>query len=78
MYVLKQKSDVLAPFKKWKTLIEEQTIKKVNRLMIDNNMKFCLGNFDESCKNERISRHGIAIGIPQQNRVAEHMNETLL
>jgi hypothetical protein len=41
-------------------------------------LKFCNEEFNKFCKNERIVRHIIVIGTPQQNGVAERMNKTLL
>ena len=38
-------------FKKWKTLVETQTGKKVKKLRTDNGLEFCEGDFNEFCAN---------------------------
>jgi len=54
VYFLKKKSDVFVTFKQLKALIENQTRKKIKRLITNNNMEFCGGEF---CKDEGIARH---------------------
>ena len=49
VYFLKHKNDVFHTFKKWKALIENQTDKKIKRLIIDNGSEFCEGQFNELC-----------------------------
>jgi hypothetical protein len=78
VYFLKKKSDVFVTFKQWKTLIENQTGKKIKRLRTDNGMEFCGGEFNKFCKDEGIARHRTVSHTPQQNGVAERMNRTLL
>jgi transposase InsO family protein len=78
VYFLKKKSDVFVTFKQWKTLIENQTRKKIKRLRIDNGMEFCGGEFNKFCKDEGIAKHRTVSHTPQQNGVAERMNKTLL
>jgi len=75
---MKNKSAVFVTFKKWKTLIEKQTGKKIKHCRIDNGLEYCSGEFDEFCKNEDIVRHRTVRGTPQQNGIAERMNRTLL
>ncbi|KAJ4721172.1 Retrovirus-related Pol polyprotein from transposon TNT 1-94 [Melia azedarach] len=52
--------------------------KKIKRLRTDNGLEFCWYEFDEFCKNEEIARHHIVRDTPQQNSLAERMNQTLL
>ena len=59
-------------------MIEKQKGKKVKRLRTDNGMEFCSMKFDQFCQNEGIVRHHTVRYTPQQNRVAERMNMTLL
>ncbi|GAA0156147.1 hypothetical protein LIER_13705 [Lithospermum erythrorhizon] len=61
------KSDGFKHFQLWKTLVENQTGNKVKR-----------SEFVEFCKIEGIARHHTVRNTPQQNGVAEHMNQTLL
>jgi transposase InsO family protein len=75
---LKKKNDVFVTFKQWKTLIENQTGKKIKRLRTDNGMEFCVGEFNKFYKDEGIARHRTVSHTPQQNGVVEQMNRTLL
>ena len=54
VYFLKRKSDVFETFKKWKTLVENQTGKKIKRLRTDNGLEFCSGDFNEFCADAGI------------------------
>ena len=78
VYFLKHKNDTFTTFKKWKTLVETQTGKKVKKLRTDNGLEFCNGDFNEFCSNHGIARHKTIPGTPQQNGVAERINRTLL
>jgi transposase InsO family protein len=78
VYFLKKKSDVFVTFKQWKTLIENQTGKKIKGLRTDNGMEFCGGEFNKFCKDEGIARHRTVSHTPQQNGVTERMKMTLL
>ncbi|KAJ4703293.1 Retrovirus-related Pol polyprotein from transposon TNT 1-94 [Melia azedarach] len=72
------KSEAFKNFRQWKALVENQTGKKIKRLRTDNGLEFCWSEFDEFCKNEGIARHHTVRDTPQQNGVAERMNQTLL
>ena len=52
-------------FKEWKTLLENQTGKKVKRLRTDNGLEFCNRDFDNFCKAEGILRHKTVVNTPQ-------------
>ncbi|KAJ4720195.1 Retrovirus-related Pol polyprotein from transposon TNT 1-94 [Melia azedarach] len=78
VFIMKHKSEAFKNFRQWKALVENQTGKKIKRLRTDNGLKFCWSEFDEFCKNERIARHHTVRDTPQQNGVAERMNQTLL
>ena len=77
-YFLKEKSEAFKVFKEWKTLLENQTEKKIKRLRTDNGLEFYNHQFDEFCKAEGIARHKTVVNTPQQNGVAKRMNRTLL
>ncbi|KAJ4718466.1 Retrovirus-related Pol polyprotein from transposon TNT 1-94 [Melia azedarach] len=74
----KHKSEAFKNFRQWKALVENQTEKKIKRLRTNNGLEFCWSEFDEFCKNEGIARHHTVRDTPQQNGVAERMNQTLL
>ena len=50
VFFLKNKSDVFGWFKKWKTLVKNQTGKKIKWLRTDNGLEFCSGEFNEFCE----------------------------
>jgi len=76
-YFLRHKNETFPTFKKWKTLVETQTRKKVKKLRTDNGLEFCSGDFNELCTNHGIDRHKTIPRNPQQNGVAKRMNMTL-
>ncbi|KAJ4703769.1 Retrovirus-related Pol polyprotein from transposon TNT 1-94 [Melia azedarach] len=78
VFIMKHKSKAFKNFRLWKALVENQTGKKIKRLRTDNGMEFYWSEFDEFCKNEGIARHHTVRDTPQQNGVAERMNQTLL
>ncbi|KAH9716149.1 Integrase catalytic domain-containing protein [Citrus sinensis] len=78
VYVLKHKDQVFSKFKEWKTLVENQTGKKVKKLRTDNGLEFCNQQFNSYCANEGIARHKTVRSTPQQNGLAERMNRTLM
>ena len=59
-------------------MIEKQTSKKVKRLRMDNDLEFCVGEFNEFCSDEGIVRRRTIRSNPHQNGVAGRMNKTLL
>jgi transposase InsO family protein len=77
-YFLKDKSKAFSAFKEWKTMVENQTEKKVKKLHTNNGMEFCSHAFKSYCKSEGIVRHYIVPYTPQQNGVAERMNRTII
>ncbi|KAJ4721544.1 Retrovirus-related Pol polyprotein from transposon TNT 1-94 [Melia azedarach] len=78
VFIMKHKSEAFKNFRQWKALVENQTGKKIKRLRTDNGLEFYRSEFDEFCKNEGIARHHTVRDTPQQNGVAERMNQTLL
>jgi hypothetical protein len=56
-YFLKDKSEAFSAFKEWKTMVENQTEKKVKKFRTDNGMEFCSHEFKSYCKSEGIVRH---------------------
>ena len=51
---------------------------KVKKLRTDNGLEFCNKKFDSYCAHEGITRHKIVRMTPQQNRLVERMNKTLM
>ena len=58
-------------FKNWKTMIEKHTGKQIKHLRTDNGLEFCLNEFNDFCRKERIINHLTVPGTPQQNDVAD-------
>ncbi|KAJ4701403.1 Retrovirus-related Pol polyprotein from transposon TNT 1-94 [Melia azedarach] len=78
VFIMKHKSEAFKNFRQWKALVENQTGKKIKRLRTDNGLEFYWSEFVEFCKNGGIVRHHTIRDTPQQNGVAERMNQTLL
>ncbi|KAH9671238.1 Integrase catalytic domain-containing protein [Citrus sinensis] len=78
VYVLKHKDQVFEKFKEWKSLVENQTGRKMKKLRTDNGLEFCNQRFDSYCAHEGIARHKTVRMTPQQNGLAERMNRTLM
>jgi 5'-3' exoribonuclease 2 len=66
-YFLKDKSEAFSAFKEWKTMVENQTEKKIKKLRTDNGMEFCSHKFKPYCKSKGIVRHYTIPYTPQQN-----------
>jgi 5'-3' exoribonuclease 2 len=52
LYFLKDKLEAFSTFKEWKTMVENETEKKVKKLHTDNGMEFCSQEFKLYCKFE--------------------------
>jgi transposase InsO family protein len=78
IYFLRKKSEVFDKFKEFKTLVENQTEKKIKVLRTDNGGEFCGNEFKELCKKCGIEREKTTPYTPQQNKVAERMNRMLM
>ena len=84
VYMMKQKSEVLAKFTEFVNLVENQTGLKVKRLNIenqtvkrlrsDNGGEYVSNDFERFCTNRGIQREPTIPYSPQQNGVAERMN----
>ncbi|GJR32463.1 retrotransposon protein, putative, ty1-copia subclass [Tanacetum coccineum] len=72
------KQKVFRKFKEWKQLVENQTGRMVKKLRTDNGLEFCNREFEQLCIESGIARHLTIFGMPQQNKVAERMNKTLM
>ena len=78
VYFLKNKSEVFSWFKEFKSLVENQTRRKIKCLRIDNGGEFCNANFEKFCVDHGIKTHKTMPYTPQQNGVAERMNRSLM
>ncbi|KAK3039795.1 hypothetical protein RJ639_027108 [Escallonia herrerae] len=78
IYAIRQKSDVYHTFKKWKTLVENETGNKVKCLKSDNGGEYSDGGFQEYCSNNDIRLIRTVKRTPQENGLAERMNRTIM
>ena len=78
VYVLKSKSEVLARFKEWKTLVERQSEHVVKVLRTDNGGEYISKAFDDFLSKHGIARQNSSPYTPQQNGVAERANRTIV
>jgi transposase InsO family protein len=69
---------VFSLFNELKSLLENQTHRKIKVLRTDNGSEFCSAKFDKFYKENVIERHKITPYTSQQNGVAEWMNKTLM
>ena len=65
-------------FKQWKALVENQKGRKIKKLRTDNGLEFNKEEFNQFCADEGIGRHHTVRMTPQQNSVAQQVNQTLL
>ncbi|GJT45799.1 retrotransposon protein, putative, ty1-copia subclass [Tanacetum coccineum] len=78
VYILRFKHEASGKFKEWKQLVENQTRRTVKKLRTDNGLEFCNREFEQLCVESGIAIHLTVVGTPQQNRLAERMNRTLM
>ncbi|CAN6871207.1 unnamed protein product [Brassica oleracea] len=76
--LLKEKSDVFEKFKRFKTMVEQDTNQKVQTFQTDRGGEFTSQEFNEFCEQAGIKRHLTAPYTPQQNGVVERRNRTLM
>ncbi|CAN7033194.1 unnamed protein product [Brassica oleracea var. botrytis] len=76
--LLKEKSDVFEKFKRFKTMVEQDTNQKVQTFRTDRGGEFTSQEFNEFCEQAGIKRHLTAPYTPQQNGVVERRNRTLM
>ena len=75
---MKHKRKVLELFVEWKRNLERSTGRKIKVLRSDNGGEYKSDPFLKICLDEGTERHFTVRETPQQNRVAERMNRTLL
>lgn len=78
IYLLKHKNQAFDKFKEWNILVKNLIDKKVKILRTYYLLEICKADFDKFCPNEDIQRHKTMRLIPQQNKVVERINKSLL
>ena len=68
---MKSKLEVFERFREFKTLVENQTRKKISELRTDKGVEYTSNEFMEYCSAEGIKKEHTVPHTPQQNGVAE-------
>ncbi|KAG7598928.1 Zinc finger CCHC-type [Arabidopsis suecica] len=76
--LLKEKSEAFEKFKKFKSLVEQETGVTIKTFRTDRGGEFVSQEFQAFCDNAGIQRHLTAPYTPQQNGVVERRNRTLM
>lgn len=56
IYFMRTKYESFGKFVAWKTLVENQTDRKIKRLSTENGLEFCNTEFDSFCEQHGIAR----------------------
>jgi transposase InsO family protein len=75
---MKYKSEVVDIFLKFKAWVEKQSTYKIQVIRLDNGTKYISEKFNNFNKKEGIEHHLTAPYTPQQNKVVERKNRTLV
>lgn len=78
VYFLKHKDETFERLLKLKTLVEKQSGKSIKVLQTDRGGEFVSNQFTAYCEDQGIKRELTAPYSPQQNRVAERKNRTIM
>ncbi|GKV09292.1 hypothetical protein SLEP1_g20816 [Rubroshorea leprosula] len=78
VYFAKEKSDAFPIFKKFKALVEKQSGCSIKVMRIDQGREFVSAEFNIFCEDFDIKRQLTTSYTPQQNRVAERKNRSLV
>ncbi len=78
VYFLRQKSEVFDKFKEFEAMVTNDVGNKIGILRSDNGGEYISGEFDSYLKSKGIHHELTILHTPQQNRVAERMNRTLM
>ena len=74
----KKSEEVLQRFQEFKTLMENQTGRKIRVLRSDNGGEYTSKEFDGFCRQEGIRRQLTVPYTPEQNKVAERKNRSIV
>jgi hypothetical protein len=78
VYCIRQKYDVFYIFKKWKSLVENETGKRLKCLRSNNGGEYYNKEFNDYCSYHGIRRENTVPGTPKENGVSERMNMTIM
>jgi hypothetical protein len=77
VYPMKHKSEVLEKFKEWEAAVTNEPECKIKILRTDNGGEYTSTEFEDFLKRKGIRHETTVPHSPQQNGVAERMNQTL-
>lgn len=78
VYILGKKSDVFSKFLEFKSMVENQTDRKIKTLRTDNGGEYCSNKFSQFLKDSGI-RHQLTVPKnPEQNGLSERLNRSLI
>jgi hypothetical protein len=77
-FLLATKSEAFIYFKKFKAMVEKETLLHVKCLRTDRGGEFTSSEFNEFCSQQGIKRQLTTAYTPQQNGVAERKNRTVM
>src|SRR5579871_3388771 len=78
IYLLKIKSEAFDKFKNFQALVENQQNKKIKRIKSDNGEEFTSKKFKQHLQDYSIQHETTVLYTPQQNRVSERSNKTIV
>ena len=76
--MLKHKGEIFRKFIEWKAMVEKSGRKRVNILRTDNGGEYTSKQFEDFLKREGIHHEHTVPKTPEQNGVAERINQTLV
>lgn len=72
VHCIRKKYDVFDTFKQWKTLVENESRRKLNCIILDDGGIYWNKEFDDGCNSyHKIHRENIVIGTLRENCVSE-------
>lgn len=78
VYLLQEKSEAFGAFKNYKPLVEKEIGLPIKVLRTDRGGEYISQDFANFCENHGIKRRLTAAYSPQQNRVCERKNRTIM
>ena len=78
LYLLKEKSEAFEVFKKFKSMVENESGKTIKILRSDRGGEYKLNEFIEFCDLHGIKRQFTARYTPHQNELVERKNRTIM
>lgn len=76
--LMREKSEAFEKFKRFRTLVEQETRGRIRTFRTDRGGEFTSTEFKSYCDSAGIARHLTAPYSPQQNGIVERRNRTLL